>query len=56
MSANFRLIGLTDFVQSEESLEKIIQYSIKQGDVVKGYYGLPYINQKFGEAKVILRT
>lgn len=48
--------GLESFKETEESFRGLIGYSLKNGEAITGYYGLPYYNYHFGSVQMIVRT
>lgn len=56
MLEHVRNLGLDFLMENDEELDALLGYVVQTGQVIKGYYGLPYVSKVCGHAQFILRT
>lgn len=48
--------GLGFFKKSQEAFFRIRRDIVEEGRAIRGYYGVPYFNKRYGDVQMILRT
>jgi len=48
-------LGLGFFMENQDAAHGLIAHTCQNGKIVTGYYGLPYINQHYGEIQICAR-
>ena len=56
MPAFLSNLGMEIFTEDENSYCNLIKYVIRNGKVICGYYGLPYINHHWGDVQLVTRS
>ena len=48
--------GLSFFGEDDDTFSGFVAQILRDGDLIVGYYGLPYVNYHFGDVQMIART
>lgn len=51
-----RNFGLGFLERSQEAFFRILRECAEEGRAVRGYYGVPYFNKRYGDVQMVLRT
>lgn len=51
-----RNFGLGFLERSQEAFFRIRRETVEEGRAIRGYYGVPYFNKRYGDVQMILRT
>ena len=49
-------LGLECLIEDDKTFNNLVAYSVQNAKAITGYYGLPYLNQHYGDVQVVIRT